>query len=150
MATKTTKVEMQLGEPSVHLNVRSDDKEDIKKYWLGNENSNIGSGKLGFKNGHINKYFKFYRKDLACVQWMGLCNAFIEPDGNVQIDEWDGVKLTPDERVLIKAKCAIVLLDNVDFFNHEKEYIDWFNANAEKMIGMTPEEVIALIEDAGY
>ena len=137
--------------PSLRLIDRTDLSADIKKYYLGKQNSNIGVGMLSFKDGVITRIYKGFRKDIATVQYDKLCNVFIEPDGHIQIDRFDpNIKFTDSALDEINAYCKKVAEDNTEFLTRQNNFMAFWHVQGESFVGKTPEQAIAMLAAGGF
>lgn len=49
------------------------------------------------------KEFPGGRRDIAMIQFFGICNCFYFVDGLIQLDAWGGVEIDTESRIEIKA-----------------------------------------------
>jgi len=147
MATITQTV--NLPEPRISIIPRDDLKTELQKYWINRPNSRMGIGKLQLKEGLVYT-IPFFRRDLAMVQYKGICNVFIEPDGRIQIDMWPGAKITEDERAQIMTFCKQIPITYADFWARQIKFLSWFREHGHELNGRTPEEAVNHLEAAGF
>jgi hypothetical protein len=137
--------------PSVNFHDRTDLAKDIKKHYLGKQNSNIGTGMIRFKDGHITEVYDHFRRDLVVVHYSTLCNVFIEPDGIIQIDKHDpNIKFTPAALEEIKNYCDSVRLEHAEFWQHQLNFMAFWKVQGKSLLGKTPEQAIAILTSAGF
>lgn len=138
-----------LGSPSVVRNTRSILANEIKKYWCGHTNSNIGMQYLTFKDGIIHvRDGLFERTDLMMVQFWNVANVFVEADGSKTFNEWSKEKLSKQRRAQM---CAIVdshVTMAKDYMERERRFLrekPWLQLD-----GMTPEQAVAKLTELGW
>lgn len=133
-------------------NVRSDLTDQIERYWVGREASNIGMQYLALKDGRLelNSHL-FERTDVLCLQDFkdcGGCNIFIEANGAIQIDVWDRSQwsLAAQERAYRAAAEAIA--GHHCYMARQARFLatkPWL-----RVVGMTPEEGVARLRELGW
>ena len=140
-----------LPKPELRLIDRTDLSADIKKHYLGKQNSNIGVGIIRFKDGIITTVYDHFRRDLASVQYPHLCNVFINPDGTIQIDKFDpNIKFTDSALEEINEYCKQVIADNAERWTQQNNFLAFIKVQGKSLIGKTPEQAIAMLESAGF
>ena len=137
--------------PDMRLIDRTDLSKDIKKHYLGKQNSNIGVGLVHFKDGVISQAYEGFRRDLALVQYPKLCNVFINPDGMIQIDRFDpNIKFTETALEEIQEYCNKVIADNKDYWTQQNNFLAFWKVQSKSFVGKTPEQAIAMLAAGGF
>lgn len=140
-----------LPKPDVRFIDRTGLSADIKKHYLGKQNSNIGVGLIRFKDGVITEVYKYFRSDLCTIQYPKLCNVFINPDGTVQIDRFDpNIKFTESALEEIHDYCKKVMAENQDFWTKQNNFFAFWSVQRNSFVGKTPEQAIAMLAAGGF
>lgn len=136
---------------SVSKNVRSNLADEMEKYWVGRENSNIGIQWLNLKDGHVYKFSElsdaFGRKDIFLVQMFNGFNVFVEPDGSIDIQEY-GAQLYPEEREEVKKFVVDLMEKEKEYVEHERRFLQekpWRQCD-----GMTPQQAVDKLRELGW
>ena len=157
MASMTKKVE--LGKPSVNRNPRHLIANAIKKWFLGKQNCNAQVQFLGeLKGGLITASERWLeREDIFCIQYQGICNVFVdliwdpkagEPTFRTKIDLWKGAALHVQDREKIAKDVARIMGENKEYVELARKFFKerpW-----ERVVGLNPEEALAILEAAGW
>jgi len=140
-----------LPKPDMQLIDRTDLSKDIKKHYLGKQNSNIVVGLIRFKDGIISQVYDCFRRDLANVRYPHLCNVFIDPNGTIQIDRFDpNIKFTDSALEEIKEYCKKVITDNAEYWTQQNNFLVFWQVQSASFIGKTPEQAIAMLAAGGF
>lgn len=155
MSTKTTTVEIPLPKPSVRKNVRSDLRQQLERYWVDKETSNIGLQYLSFKEGVVRPGNYFERTDLFIMQYSRIANVFLDPrmqsgGCSVSIQPYPDVTITKEERVVIMAEADKLWTEEKEYVEHEIAFLKWIQENKHNFDGITPAEVRDQLQAAGF
>ncbi len=159
MVTRSISIDLSECKVSVSRNERTDLANQVEKYWVDREISDIGIPPLqypqrpgpGYGKIQIPEY-SFSRSDIFVLQWIhkydGFAgNVFLRPDGTYQID-MEGIETS--DRELIQTEVEKVMADpaNKDFIDR---HVKWFTEQPWKQVhGMTPAEAVSHLRSLGW
>lgn len=140
-----------LEEPHVTLYKRSNMKIDIEKYFCRERpvRTFIGYYKLD-DNNRLTMACEFIRSDIMLIQYNNVCNVFVECDGTYQVDTLARVELDAADRAKIDQDVRRILKANEDYRSHEARFRQWQIRNKHTLVGMTPQEAVDALTEAGF
>lgn len=135
--------------------------DKIEEYWVGKKNSPIGIQYLTFKDGKVNVGRFYERQDVLDVQCFHPgCNAFIDVNGDANIQPWgtygkDGAarknaakKIPPGLVEMMQGACKLWFSRNHEFVERQARFFaerPW-----EQVDGMTPDDAVAKLRELGW
>lgn len=148
MVKITKTVKLDLSKMNCVLHRRSDLRESIEKYWLDKQESVVAMQYLTLKDGKIQVPFSIERRDLFLFQVPDICNAFVEPDGRIVIQNYDGVLLSHAEEELIRRAINRELPKHAAFVEEQNLFL---NSEPWKQLeGLTPREAVKKLQELGW
>ncbi len=147
---KRTDVQTSLVSYTVQKNVRNDMIKDIRKYYVGKEDSNMGFSYGMMKKGRIHCQGLYRRTDIFWIRFSSYIpdltlSVFIEADSEYTINQWNDIVIEDEDRVFIVdsikelfKKEAKWIAEQAKWIAHDKEII-------KSIHGKTPEEAIAIL-----
>ena len=147
---KRTDVQTSLVSYTVYKNVRNDMIKDIRKYYVGKTDSNIGFAYGMMKEGRIHCQGMHRRTDIFWIRFLSdipdlALSVFIEADSEYSINQWNDIVIEDEDRVFIVdsikelfKKEAKWIAEQAKWIAHDKEII-------KSIHGKTPEEAIAIL-----
>lgn len=152
--------EEKLGEPSFCTTDRTTLKQDIRTYYLGKTESNIGIGLLlSLKNGRLSNPYgyapHYCRLDYLQVYYATKgkrfqVNAWVDPNGHINIQPELGCILSHDETELIRRQVAEWKAAHAEFVAIQEKWGREAPVTVANVTGMTPAEAIAWLTKRGW
>jgi hypothetical protein len=133
---------------SYYRNVRSDLADGIEAYWAGERESVIGLQYLDLQDGRLVKGpFLVERTDILWVHGP-TANAFVEPDGRIQVDRFRDRGCTDRDAANIERAARRFYRRELEYVEHEARFLNekpWL-----QIIGLTPANGVKRMRELGW